>query len=135
MVNSDKLVGSDRAASALALAVVREGLANVARHAGPVAVDVVVGSDGEALCVEVADAGPAPGWVAHPGTGTGLTSLAERATALGAQLSAGPRPPVSVEPAPAGAEQPEQVPAGTDASPTTGFRLSARIPLDTGERP
>mgnify|MGYP000906497049 CR=1 FL=1 len=135
-------VGVGRAVGALALAVVREGLANVARHAGPVAVDVVVGSDGEALCVEVADAGPAPGWVAHPGTGTGLTSLAERATALGAQLSAGPREPAPSGPAPAEAEQTGLVPAGpapagpgpagTDASPATGFRLSARIPLDAG---
>lgn len=134
--------GADRAASSLALAVVREGLANAARHAGPVAVDVLVGSDGEALCVEVADAGPAPGWVAHPGTGTGLTSLAERATALGVQLSAGPREPApsgavatgaqQPGPAPAGAQQPERVPSGTDASPATGFRLSARIPLDAG---
>lgn len=131
---------ADRAASALALAVVREGLANVARHAGPVAVDVLVGSDDEALCVEVADAGPAPGWVAHPGTGTGLTSLAERAAALGAQLSAGPRQPVLAGsvPAgsvPAGSVRPEPAPAGADASSATGFRLSVRIPLDARERP
>ena len=134
-----------RAASALALAVVREGLANAARHAGPVVVDVLVGSDGEALCVEVVDAGPAPGWVAHPGTGTGLTSLAERAAALGAQLSSGPcdpapsgavatgaQQPGPAPSAPAGAEQPGRAPSGADASPATGFRLSARIPLDAG---
>ncbi|QPL05577.1 MULTISPECIES: sensor histidine kinase [Actinomyces] len=105
----------------LALAVVREGLANVARHAGPVAVDVSVLSDGEALSVEVIDTGPAPGWEARPGTGTGLAALAERAGRAGARLSAGPQAGSAV---------------GAGDGPATGagpgFRLSARIPLDAG---
>ncbi|WP_143008843.1 sensor histidine kinase [Actinomyces ruminicola] len=105
---------ANSAASALALAVVREGLANAARYAGPGAVDVSVRADDELLRVDVTDAGPAPGWVVHPGTGTGLMSLAERAAAVGARLSAGPRD-------------------GHDES--AGFRLSARIPLNTEVRP
>lgn len=105
----------------LALAVVREGLANVARHAGPVAVDVCVLSDGEALSVEVLDAGPAPGWEPQPGTGTGLAALAERLMRAGVRLSAGPR---------AGSADGAEADLTVGAGP--GFRLSARIPLDAG---
>ncbi len=109
------------AAGDLALAVVREGLVNAARHAGPVAVGVSVLSDGEALSVEVVDEGPAPGWAARPGTGTGLAALAERAERVGARLSAGPREGRAAE-----------VGDGPAVAAGPGFRLSARIPLDAG---
>ncbi|MGK2349529.1 sensor histidine kinase [Actinomyces sp. W5033] len=148
-VEADGVAADEPCGSGLALAVVREGLANTARHAGPVAVDVcvdvVAGADGEALRVEVADAGPAPGWVAQPGTGTGLTALAERAAAMGAQLSAGPRETG------VGTESPGTEPSGTEAGAPVahgrpeggdgtrpalgvGFRLSARIPVDAQVR-
>lgn len=103
----------------LALAVVREGLANVARHAGPTVVVVTVRDDGDALAVEVRDEGRAPGWRPQPGTGTGLPGLAERAATLGAELSAGSSDVAGAGPG--------------DAEPRgVGFVLRARIPLDAG---
>ncbi len=52
-------------------AVVREGLANAARHAGPVPVDVRVHREDDQVVVTVADEGPAPGRpAAAPGTGS-----------------------------------------------------------------
>lgn len=118
---------ADAAAGALALAVVREGLANVARHAGPVGVDVVVQADGEALQVEVLDDGPAPGWVPQPGTGTGLAALDERLRAAGARLRAGPCGEGGGLEGLAGAPG-----AGADGARARGYRLSARIPLEPG---
>ncbi|WP_306214379.1 sensor histidine kinase [Actinoplanes sp. RD1] len=84
-------------------AVVREGLANAARHAGPVAVEVRVCREGGELVVTVADEGPAAGRpAAAPGTGHGLAGLRERVGSLGGTVTA--------------------CPTGT------GFRLTARIP-------
>lgn len=119
----------------LALAVVREGLANVARHAGPTAVVVTVRDDGDALAVEVRDEGRAPGWRPQPGTGTGLPGLAERAATLGAELSAGSSDVAGAGPGGlAGAGSSDVVGAGPeDAEPRgVGFALRARIPLDAG---
>lgn len=87
-------------------AVVREGLANVARHAGPTRATVRVTGVGGELRVEVVDEGPAAGWQVAPGAGLGLVGLRERLSALGGELSAGP----------------EQ----------DGFRLLARLPDGTG---
>lgn len=70
-------------------AVVREGLANVARHAGPVAARVGVRREGDGLVVRVDDDGPAGDWRPHRGAGRGLTGLRERVGALGGTLEAG----------------------------------------------
>ncbi|MFL1380669.1 MULTISPECIES: sensor histidine kinase [unclassified Nocardiopsis] len=72
-----------------ACAVVREGLANTARHAGPVAARVTVAREGGTVVVTVEDDGPAPGWRPHPGTGRGLTGLRERVALLGGTVHAG----------------------------------------------
>ncbi len=70
--------------------VVREALANAARHAGPTAVAVrVARADGE-LCIAVSDDGPAPGWAPQPGAGHGLALLAHRIAAHGGTLRHGP---------------------------------------------
>jgi signal transduction histidine kinase len=83
--------------------VVREGLSNAARHAGPTDVEVRVYRDSAHIVVTVADAGPSPdGWRAPPGAGHGLAGLRERVASLGGTLSA------------------ERVDAG--------FRVTARIP-------
>ena len=87
-------------------AIVREALANTARHAGPVAARVAVRRDGESVVVTVEDDGPVPGWQRYPGAGQGLTGLHERVATLGGTLRA-----EAVEP---------------------GFRVSARLPDEVG---
>ena len=82
--------------------IVREALANTARHAGPVTARVAVRREGGSVVVTVEDDGPAPGWQPHPGAGQGLTGLHERVATLGGALRAGA--------------------AGT------GFRVTARLP-------
>lgn len=82
--------------------IVREALANSARHAGPTNARVVVERDEDVVATMVTDEGPRPGWEPHPGAGSGLVGLRERVDALGGTLLAEP--------------------AGT------GFRLMARIP-------
>ncbi|MET7281652.1 histidine kinase [Kribbella sp. NPDC005582] len=72
-------------------AVVREALANTARHAGPTRAAVVVRREAEAIVVSVADEGAGAGWVPHPGGGAGLAGLRERVGALGGTLRAGTR--------------------------------------------
>ncbi|MFT4295040.1 MAG: histidine kinase [Micropruina sp.] len=67
-------------------AVVRECLANIARHAGPVPARVSVRRDGDGIVVVVADDGPDPDWRPHPGAGHGLAGLRERVGALGGTL-------------------------------------------------
>ena len=60
------------------LAVVREGLANVAKHAGATQVRVIAAVDDESVCVEVADDGSG----ADPASARGgLVNLSERAAA------------------------------------------------------
>ncbi|WP_199742245.1 sensor histidine kinase [Streptomyces triticirhizae] len=83
-------------------AVVREALHNAVRHAGPTRARVTLRRDGEALTVDVRDAGPVEGWRSQPGAGHGLAGLRERLTALGGTLRAAPA--------------------------ADGFRLAARIP-------
>ena len=71
----------DRLGSMLAsdlLAVVREGLANVAKHAGATQVRVTVGVDEQSVCVEVADDGSGVDPASARG---GLVNLSERAAA------------------------------------------------------
>ncbi|NYD98893.1 signal transduction histidine kinase [Kineosphaera limosa] len=88
-------------AQLLACAVVREGLTNTGRHAGPAQARVLVAREGDSLVVTVEDE-PVPGWAPHPGAGVGLAGLRERVQALGGTVCAGPGP--------------------------TGFRLVARLP-------
>lgn len=71
-------------------AIVREALANTARHAGPTAVRVRVGWDADAIAVAVSDQGPAAGWLPQLGAGAGLAGLHEQVRALGGTLRAGP---------------------------------------------
>ncbi|SDG74714.1 Signal transduction histidine kinase [Sinosporangium album] len=70
--------------------VVREALANTARHAGPTDVRVEVRRDGETIVADVRDSGRAGSWHSQPGAGHGLRGLRERVTALGGTLEAGP---------------------------------------------
>jgi signal transduction histidine kinase len=73
--------------------VVREGLSNAARHAGPTSVSVRVFRSGSDVVVTVADTGPsADGWRASPGAGHGLAGIRERVGSLGGTLVAGPLP-------------------------------------------
>jgi signal transduction histidine kinase len=85
--------------------IVQESLTNVARHAGRARVTVRVTYGDADVHVEIDDDGKAPpGRAAAIGTGSGITGMRERATALGGDLSAGFR----------------------DGG---GFRVSARLPV------
>ena len=85
--------------------IIQESLTNVARHAGRVPVTVRVSYDDADVHVEIDDNGPAPSPGASAiGTGSGITGMRERATALGGDLSAGFRR-------------------------GGGFRVSARLPV------
>ncbi|MFF5625181.1 sensor histidine kinase [Microbacterium sp. NPDC012755] len=74
---------------AAAVAIIGEALANSIRHAGPTATDVRLRRRGDAVEVEVEDAGSAPGWQAHPGAGHGVIGMRERAASLGGSVSVG----------------------------------------------
>lgn len=87
----------DQAGSApapLAMAVyrvVQESLTNIVRHAPGAPADVTVrGGPGSGITLEVVN--PLVAAPPNPGTGTGLTGISERATALGGNASAGPTP-------------------------------------------
>ncbi|HLU44682.1 MAG TPA: histidine kinase [Natronosporangium sp.] len=83
-------LGEVSASTQLAVcAVVREALANTARHAGPSRAHVTVAREQDAIVVTVTDDGPVPGWMPHSGAGMGLASLHERVSALGGVLHAG----------------------------------------------
>jgi signal transduction histidine kinase len=83
--------------------IIQESLTNVARHAGRARVMVRVTYDDADVRVEIDDDGMAPAGPAL-GTGSGITGMRERATALGGDLSAGFRH-------------------------GGGFRVSARLPV------
>lgn len=70
-------------------AVVREALANAARHAGATRVRVSVSQAKAGIAVDVRDSGPSPGWTPHPGTGHGLDGLRERVALHGGTLTTG----------------------------------------------
>ncbi len=72
------------------LAVVREGLANAAKHAGAERLDVRVAVDDETVCVVVSDDG---GGVDPRRARGGLINLAERATARGGTFEILPESP------------------------------------------
>ena len=85
--------------------IIQESLTNVARHAGRARVTVRVTYDHADMHVEIDDDGPTPSPGASAiGTGSGITGMRERATALGGDLSAGFRH-------------------------GGGFRVSARLPV------
>jgi signal transduction histidine kinase len=85
--------------------IIQESLTNVARHAGRAQVTVRVTYHDADVHVEIDDDGTAPSdRAAAIGTGSGITGMRERATALGGDLSAGFRR-------------------------GGGFRVSARLPL------
>jgi signal transduction histidine kinase len=85
--------------------IIQESLTNVARHAESARVTVRVTYDDADVRVEIDDEGSAPaGEGAVIGTGSGITGMRERATALGGDLSAGFRQ-------------------------GGGFRVSARLPV------
>src|SRR6266545_4341689 len=69
--------------------IVQEALTNVLRHAGATTAQVRIEHRADAVEVEVTDSGlggpPSP-------NGTGIAGMRERATALGGELQAGPRP-------------------------------------------
>lgn len=67
--------------------VVREGLANSARYAGPTTVDISLTQTPAAVCVTVDDGGPRRGWDVRPGAGHGLIGLRERVNRLGGTLT------------------------------------------------
>lgn len=71
------------------VALIREGLANSARHAGPTNVAIELDHD-ETVTVSIYDAGPTPAWSAQPGSGHGLLGLRERIESLGGTFHAGP---------------------------------------------
>jgi signal transduction histidine kinase len=94
-------VGVDLAAFRIA----QEALTNVARHAGQASATVRVAYGERVLTVQVDDDGrSAPSARASAG-GRGIAGMRERASALGGELEAGPRP-------------------------GGGFRVLARLPLD-----
>ena len=85
--------------------IIQESLTNVARHAGRARVTVRVTYDDADVHVEIDDDGALPSDGASAiGTGSGITGMRERATALGGDLSAGFRH-------------------------GGGFRVSARLPV------
>jgi signal transduction histidine kinase len=81
----------DRDAGEQLLAVLRESLSNVIRHAGATSVDVDVAAGGE-LVLMVSDDGK--GATSVGGTGFGLRNMASRAAALGGTFEIGARDPV-----------------------------------------
>jgi signal transduction histidine kinase len=85
--------------------IVQEALTNVTRHARPASAVVRLGYGTDDLTVEVDDEGAAAAEV-NGYAGNGIAGMRERVAALGGHFSAGPR---------------------SDA----GFRVSARLPLDT----
>ena len=92
--------------------VLREALANVARHAGPCAVDVVLAFRPDEIMLVVSDAGCGFSAGGHdrsePGHGNGVRNMQERARWLGGR--------VVIEPSPAG-----------------GTRVVLAVPLDDVE--
>ena len=83
--------------------IVQEALTNTLKHGGPTPTRVVVRGTGDALEVEIVDAG-GNGDAAQVGSGHGLVGMRERAALYGGTLDAGPLP-------------------------QGGFRVHARFPL------
>jgi signal transduction histidine kinase len=86
---------------ASAFRIIQEAVTNVVRHAGTGQCRVSIGQQDRQLSLEVTDSGRGG---SGAGTGYGITGMRERATLLGGDFSAGPRP-------------------------GGGFRVTARLPL------
>jgi signal transduction histidine kinase len=87
--------------------IVQESLTNVTRHAGPASATVLVRYGNDGLTVQVDDDGNGPPATNTNGPGgNGIRGMRERVAALGGELTTGPRP-------------------------GGGFRVQARLPLDT----
>lgn len=71
-------------------AVVREGLANAARHAGATTATVQLTTCDGSVVVTVTDTGPSDHWQPALGAGHGLIGLQERVTTLGGTLAGEP---------------------------------------------
>jgi signal transduction histidine kinase len=102
-------VSPPRGVDAAGYRIVQEALTNVVRHAHASRVSVRIGPDDGDLVIEVEDDGaerPGPSR-GGSGGGRGIRGMTERATALGGELTAGPRP-------------------------GRGFAVRARLPLETG---
>jgi len=72
-----------------AFRIIQEAVTNVVRHAGTDRCQVVIDSHDGQLSIEVTDGGRGAD---AAGTGYGITGMRERATLLGGDFSAGPRP-------------------------------------------
>jgi signal transduction histidine kinase len=74
--------------------IVQESLTNVARHAGRPDATVRIRVSDHAVTLEVLDEGigPSASRVDLPAGGNGIAGMRERASAVGGQLEAGPRP-------------------------------------------
>jgi signal transduction histidine kinase len=88
--------------------LIQEALTNAVKHAGPASAQVRLGFGPSALSVEVFDTGRGPAADADQRGGHGLVGMRERVALYGGELSTGPRP-------------------------GGGFRVYARIPMDTLE--
>jgi signal transduction histidine kinase len=87
--------------------IVQEALTNVRKHAGPANVTVTVRRDSDQLTVTVDDDGRGVSTMVGERSGFGLVGMRERATVLGGELTAGPRP-------------------------GGGFRVHATLPIEEG---
>jgi signal transduction histidine kinase len=104
MEQAEQLPALPANVGAAAYRIVQEALTNVVRHAGAATVSIRIGQEDGDLVVVVDDDGVGgPGSLAAGG-GNGIRGMRDRASALGGQLTAGPR-------------------AGG------GFRVRARLPL------
>lgn len=71
--------------------IIQESLTNVLKHAPGATAEVSVrGGPGVGLAMEVSNALPDPGGERPPGSGAGLTGIAERVALIGGNVSAGP---------------------------------------------
>jgi signal transduction histidine kinase len=84
---------ADREVADQFLAVLRESLSNVIRHAAATAVEVTVTADGKELVLVVADNGVGLDPDAPPPSGFGLRNMAARAATLGGTCSVRPNEP------------------------------------------
>jgi signal transduction histidine kinase len=75
-----------------AFRIVQEALTNVARHAGAATATIRIGYGEDELTVQVDDNGNGRGQPSTMGGGNGIPGMRERASALGGELEAGPRP-------------------------------------------
>jgi signal transduction histidine kinase len=93
LVVSGQPAGLSAAVDLAAYRIVQESLTNVVRHAGASRATVRVAYEPERVLVEVTDDGRtrAGSW-RRPGGGHGIAGMRERASALGGELAAGPRP-------------------------------------------